>query len=72
MAGCNERKVSIQTITPIQTQTDFLSSDFSSVFFWSPKMDFAGQILKAGHFWQPTATAIGHKVMEFSSEHKVK
>jgi hypothetical protein len=31
----------------------------------SPSKVFTGQILKAGHFWQPTARAMGQMVMEF-------
>jgi hypothetical protein len=31
----------------------------------SPKADLSGQILKAGHFWQPTAMAIGQIFMSF-------
>jgi len=29
----------------------------------SPMTDFSGQILNTGHFWQPTAMAIGQMVM---------
>lgn len=32
-------------------------------FGTSPKIDLAGQILKTGHFWQPTAMAMGQIVM---------
>jgi hypothetical protein len=29
----------------------------------SPSTPLSGQILKAGHFWQPATTAIGQSVM---------
>src|SRR5437660_575020 len=32
-------------------------------FLWSPITPFSGQIENAEHFWQPTATAMGHSVM---------
>ena len=35
----------------------------ASGFFWSPKVLVSGQILKAGHFLQPTAMAMGQMVM---------
>jgi hypothetical protein len=33
----------------------------------SPMTDLTGQILKMGHFWQPTAMAMGQMVMVFFS-----
>jgi hypothetical protein len=30
---------------------------------WSPMTPLSGQILKAGHFWQPATMAIGQMVM---------
>ena len=30
---------------------------------WSPSTVFSGQTLKAGHFWHPATTAMGHSVM---------
>ena len=35
----------------------------SGVFGWSPIKRLSGQILNAGHFWQPTTMAIGQIVM---------
>jgi len=31
---------------------------------WSPSIVLSGQILKAGHFWQPATMAIGQMVIE--------
>ena len=35
----------------------------SGVFGWSPSKRLSGQILNAGHFWQPATMAIGQIVM---------
>ena len=40
-----------------------LASTDALSFLWSPITPFSGQIENAGHFWQPTATAMGHSVM---------
>ena len=34
----------------------------------SPSADLSGQILKAGHFWQPTAIAMGQIFMRFLNQ----
>ena len=52
--------------------SDLGGSSFSSVlaessFFWSPMTVVSGQNLNIGHFSQPTARAMGHKVITLTS-----
>jgi hypothetical protein len=43
------------------------ASGFVATLGASPMTDLTGQILKMGHFWQPTAMAMGQMVMVFFS-----
>jgi hypothetical protein len=49
----------------LRTVTGFSSWAFGA----SPMSVLTGQILKAGHFWHPTARAMGQSVMAISCEY---